>query len=135
MSDEVKKPVPPLLDSDRDRSERTKRSRRHEQRLAGTSGKRIKRSGAARWSKHDKTTDQGDISTPEFHIEHKFTDKKSIGLKKEWLDRVRDGAQRVAKDPMLIVTFDSNAGRTSEDYAVVPMEVFERLLKACGLEK
>lgn len=106
-------------------------SKKHEDRLGKRlGGKRIPRSGGMAWSKHDPTTANGDISVPDFHIEHKRTVKKSMSVEQEWLGKVSDGARRVGKDPALVITFEKK-GQAPEDWIAIPLEVFERLLKAC----
>lgn len=132
MKDE-KKPTPAWLSPGGDRGARTKHSRRSEQALAKRFGGRsIKRSGGARWSADDKNTDRGDVSLPGFHVEHKETEAESLGVKREWLEKVRAGAVMVLKDPALVIKFVRRPPRSDEEYVVLPVEVFERLLRACG---
>lgn len=132
MSDEKpvpKRPGPKWLTDDHGNNDRAKRSRVHETRVAKAfGGRRIAQSGAKRWSKWDKTTDQGDISTPIFHLEHKRTDNASLSLKKEWLDKVSDGAKRVGKDPGIVITFEDPVKGKVEDWVLVPIGVAQRRL-------
>lgn len=111
-----------------------KRSKRHEQRLAAElDGKRVAQSGARRWSPKNlgevKRTEGADVNTKRFSIEHKFTGKKSLSLKKEWLDKIRETARIASKMPAVIVTFDAPRG-PPEDWVLIPKEIFQRLLKA-----
>jgi hypothetical protein len=74
-------------------------------------GKRLPNSGGARRSKWDQHTAQGgDFESDEFLFEHKSTVKNSIALKKAWFTNVQAGAERLAKLPALIVTFNEHGG-------------------------
>ena len=111
--------------------ERARKSRKHEDRVAGRlGGRRLRRSGGAQWSPQDKSTEDGDIATPEFHVEHKGTKKKSLSVKREWLDKVREGARKFGKDPALVLTFDDPAKphKPPEDWICLPVEVAQRIL-------
>ncbi len=106
-----------------------RRSKKHETRLGKQlGGRRLPRSGGLPWSKHDKTTAGGDISVPKFLFEHKRTVNDSMSLKKEWLEKVSDGARRMVKSPGVIITFDKK-GEKPKDWVLIPLEVLERLLK------
>jgi hypothetical protein len=114
------------------------RSNENERRLATRlGGKRVPRSGGKYWSARasgptgTKITEGGDVSTKEFHIENKRTVNQSIGIKREWLDGIREAAKRVMKDPALILTFeDEDKKQSPEDWVAVPISVFERLRKS-----
>ncbi len=123
-----KRPGPKWIsDEHHGNHDRARRSKKHENRIAkAVGGRRIAQSGAKRWSKWDKTTDQGDISSPTFHIEHKRTDNASMSLKKEWLAQVADGAKRVMKDPAVIITFEDPVHGKVEDWILVPLAVAKR---------
>lgn len=122
-------PAPKWMTDDHGNHDRAKRSKKHEIRIASSmGGKRIAQSGAKRWSKWDKTTDQGDIRTPIFHLEHKRTDNASMSLKKEWLEKVTDGAHRAGKDPGIVITFEDTTTGKVEDWVMVPMAVARRRL-------
>lgn len=127
MSDEApRKPQLKWLDPNHDKY---KRSKKHEDRLGKRlGGKRIPRSGGLAWSRWDKTTANGDVSIPDFHLEHKRTDAKSMSLQQEWLSKVSEGARRTGKDPGVVITFE-RTGKAPEDWALIPLDVFERLLK------
>ena len=113
------------LDSNRGR---VKRSKKEEERIAKEmGGKRLPRSGGMQWSKWDKKTAKGDISTPRFHIEHKETEKQSISIKKDWLKKVTEGARDSMKDPALVVTCTD--GRKREDWAMIRLSDLKRLLE------
>lgn len=111
--------------------DRARRSNKQERRVASRlGGRRIRNSGGARWSRHDYSTDDGDVATPEFHVEQKSTQKKSISVKREWLDKVREGARKFGKDPALVLTFDdpNKPAQPPEDWICVPLEVAQRVL-------
>ena len=109
--------------------DRVRRSKNHEIRVAKLlGGKRLPASGAKKWSKWDAVTERGDISTKEFHIEHKRTDKESIILKSGWLTKISSGAKDKRKNPGLIVTFDS-IKNTEKDWAIIPAFIFAALVK------
>jgi hypothetical protein len=111
--------------------ERARRSRKQEDRIAiKLGGHRRPRSGGMQWSKHDKTTEDGDLTTPEFQVEHKRTDKKSISIKREYLDKVTEGARKFGKDPAVVITFQEPGKPSSpdEDWILVPLEVARRIL-------
>ncbi len=111
--------------------ERARKSNRQERRVASRlGGRRIRNSGGARWSKHDHSTDDGDVATPEFHIEQKSTSKKSMSIQREWLDKVREGARKFGKDPAVVLTFVSpnKPAQGPEDWILMPVEVAQRVL-------
>src|SRR5688572_23785435 len=119
-------PKPKWLD---DNYGRVRKSKKQEQRIASKiGGKRIPRSGGLPWSNwlKNKTSD-GDISTKEFHVEHKSTEHASISIKKEWLNKVAAGARSSMKDPALVVTFEKGLDQP-EDWVMIPISVFERLI-------
>ena len=123
-------PVRPRLKHLDPNYDKYKRSKKHETRLGERlGGKRIPRSGGLSWSKWDSTTAGGDISVPDFHIEHKRTETKSMSVQSEWLDKVKDGARRAGKDAALAITFEKK-GRSPDDWIMIPLEVFEILIKA-----
>jgi hypothetical protein len=120
-----KKPKMNWLDPDHDRY---RKSTKQEDRIAGLmGGKRLKRSGGMSWSRWDKATDGGDVVCPEFLIEHKRTRRTGYTLKQTELIKVRDGAERRSKDPMMVITFELERGRL-DDWAVIPLKVLLRML-------
>jgi len=123
------RPKPKWLDNPN--HDRAKRSNRHERRVASEmGGQRIRNSGGARWSKHDHNTDDGDVATPDFHVEAKRTDRKSMSIKREWLDKVRSGARKFGKDPAVVLTFErpKQPSELPEDWIMMPLDVAKRLL-------
>jgi hypothetical protein len=130
-SGRIKKPSPKWLEDGGDRGARTRRSKRSEEKLAERlGGRRLSGSGNRPWSRFDKTTEQGDVGIPGFHLEHKETEDESIGLKRAWLHKVEAGARRKMKDPGLVMKFVRPVGEEDEEYVIVPLEVFQRLLTA-----
>jgi hypothetical protein len=89
------------------------------------------RSGGLAWSAHDASTAGGDISTRFLHIEHKRAEPrtKSIGVRREWLQKVSAGAARHVKIPAMGLTFEDAHGFEA-DWVAVPLSYMERLLKA-----
>lgn len=84
-----------------------RRSKKHELRLAKElGGRRLSNSGGARRSRWDtKRSQGGDLEVQDALVEHKYTSKKSIGLKLDWWVKVCDGAARIGKPPALMLTF------------------------------
>lgn len=127
--DEREKFTPKWLANESGNRTRAKRSNTAERRVASAlGGKRIARSGAKSWSASDyKTTDRGDIQTPLLHVEHKRTDRASMSLQREWLEKVTAGARRTDRAPALVVTFDQ-PHQPPQDWLMLPLEVARRLL-------
>jgi hypothetical protein len=131
MSDEPpKRPVQKAF-TDQNR----KKSIGHEKRIAKRlGGKTVKNSGAGFRTGQDRIRESGvrtehaDIRTKDFKIEHKFTKHKSISLQKEWLDGIRISAGHSTKYPALGVTFDCPDVSKPDDWILIPLEVFERIL-------
>jgi hypothetical protein len=143
MSDDepIRKPKPKWLEKHGDNATRFKRSKAHETRIGESlSGRRLPNSGAKSWSPRRyrgaeaTETDDGDIETPDFWIEHKATVTGTMSIKKEYCDKVRIGARKNAKDPAVCFTFENRNGTKKEDWMAVPMEVFKRLCRAAGIE-
>jgi hypothetical protein len=129
----VKPPSPKWLEGDH--HENSRQSKKHERRLAERlGGRRYAGSGNKRWSRHSRSdsTDKGDIATPRFHFEHKFTRADSMSVKQEWLAKVEEGAKLRFKDPGLIVTFQDQYGHPEDEWVAMPLDVFERLMAKVG---
>jgi hypothetical protein len=141
----VESPSPNWLKGDH--YSNSKQSKRHELRLAEClGGKRYSGSGNRRWSRYSRgnipssgrkvpgkrqsdDTEQGDVATPKFHFEHKFTRAQSMSVQLEWLDKVEEGAKRKLKDAGLIITFQDQQGRPIKEYVAVPLSVYLRLMQ------
>lgn len=141
MSDEQepKKVRPKWMDANYDRF---KRSKKHENRLANRlGGKRLPQSGAKRLSKYavkaqtsldqkpETITQNGDLALTDFWVEHKRTDTGTMSIKREWWEKVRDGAREAGREPSLIITFEKPNSPSSKpiDLVLIPLDVFERL--------
>lgn len=122
-----------------DAHERSRVSKAHEQRIAKElGGKRLPNSGARKHSKWRPTTARGDVTTPEFHVEHKRTEHASLAVKYAWLEKVVEEAHQRGLDPALVLTFQ-NAGvrydrpseqRVPADWMLVPVAVMKRMIAA-----
>lgn len=127
--------------------ENSRQSKKHENRLANRlGGKRYSGSGNRPLSRKSyrkvlkdgrsrtdirevESTDCGDLATPTFHFEHKFTRDNSMSVKLEWLQKVEEGAKKKLKDPGLIITFQDNQGHVKCEYVAMPLSVYERLMR------
>lgn len=124
--DDGKRPKPKLWENQN--YGKVQKSKKHENRVARElGGKRLPRSGANRWSKWDKATANGDIAVPEIHVEHKRTEKDSMSLKREWLEKVTIGSRAQAKEPAMVLTFE-DATSFPQDWALIPLDMLKQLL-------
>jgi hypothetical protein len=110
---------------------RVGKSKRQEEKLArDTGGRRVRRSGGMYWSKNNKRTEDGDVVTKEiirgWNFEHKGTTTGSITIKRDWLNKVRDGARAKTRRPAIVVTFDQGL-KVQEDWVLIPRSIFDRL--------
>lgn len=64
---------------------------------------------------------KGDVKTKRLLVECKLTQKKQISVKKEWLQKIKEEAKRVAKIPALYIDVDG------EGWVCVPKEVFQSI--------
>jgi hypothetical protein len=133
-SGDAEKPSPAWLEPGGDRGARVRRSKKSEDKLAlRLEGRRLPGSGNKPWSRFDKTTARGDVGIKGFHLEHKESEDESIGIKRKWLHKVEAGARRVMKDPGLVMKFVRPVGQDDEEYVIIPLDVFERLLRELGI--
>lgn len=126
-------PRPKTFDVNYDKA---RKSKREEDKIAKRMGGRTHpRSGGLPWSRHDATTACGDVTTKDLHIEHKRAepDTKSIGVTRAWLRKVTKGAKRRLKIPAMVLHFEDARGH-GEDWALLPLEVAERLLAVLDAE-
>ena len=110
--------------------QRAKRSTVEENRIADKlGGRRLPRSGGLPWSSSDSTTDGGDLTSKYLHVEHKRVEPqvKSIGIKRDWLEKVTEGAARRGKVPAMAVTFESASGHAT-DWLMLPLDLAKRLM-------
>lgn len=70
------------------------------------------------------------MTTKDLHIEHKRAEPntKTIGIKREWLKKVTEGAARRGRIPAMGLTFEEAHGH-EKDWLLLPMEFAERLLR------
>lgn len=146
--DEGKSPLDRLTYLNNSNKDRSKRSRKHEDRVAGlVGGKRLAQSGAKPKSKWLKipvvstvsfrgekpregwSTLDGDIGQKDLWIEHKSTIKNSIALQREWWLKVKDGAASTDRTPAIVITFEGRrSGEDNEDIACIPLSVLRKLM-------
>lgn len=110
--------------------ERFKKSAKEEKKFGKQlGGKALPRSGGLSWSADDKTTAGADIRSDDLWIEHKRCERDtgSLGVKRAWLKKVTEGANRVNKIPALGVTWESPQGH-AERWLMIPLEVAERII-------
>jgi hypothetical protein len=88
------------------------------------------------WSANDPTTAGGDVKTQSLLIEHKRVEPKtkSIRITREWLSKVSAGAKRSMKIPSMVITFEQSEGH-AQDWALIPLELLERLVKILESEE
>lgn len=122
---EREKPSPKWMEPNKDR---VRRSKKHENRLAGRlGGRRLPASGALPMTPLKKGSEGGDISLKEFFVEHKRTEYKSMSLKLDWLEGIVAAAAKHQKDPALIMTFERGVKGAPSDWVLVPIHIFEHL--------
>lgn len=124
---DYKSPKPKVFDPNHDRY---KKSNKTEKRFASRLGAKLQpRSGGLGWSPGDSTTAGGDFTSDDLHVEHKRAEPKtkSIGVKREWLRAVTEGARRRNRIPAMGLTFEDPEGH-AEDWVALPLEFVERLL-------
>lgn len=98
------------------KSEGLRQSQKHEKRIAKKFGGQVSAASGAFWSR------KGDVRTDGWLIEHKYTaNKKSLSIKKEWLDKIEKEALLEAKAPALMFHL---GGR---DYVVLTEDDFTEL--------
>lgn len=73
---------------------------------------------------------KGDIQKGNFLIEAKSTINDSLGLKLDWLLKIKKEARAVKKRPALAINFTTRDGRTVPDgeWVAIPLALFEELL-------
>jgi hypothetical protein len=98
------------------KSEGLRKSQQHEKRLGKKFDGQVSAASGAFWSR------KGDVRTDKYLIEHKYTgNKKSLSIKKEWLDKVEKEAIQDSKMPVLAFHL---GGR---DYFILTEDDFEEL--------
>lgn len=111
----------PAFFSKKKKANRQEKSQKSEKRLAKSLGMRTTPGSG------NKHLHPSDIVGKYFRIEHKRTDKKSISLKKEWLDTIAEQAFSRKQNPVLAIQFGEDA-----EVFLIKKEMFERLLLLMG---
>jgi Holliday junction resolvase len=77
----------------------------------------------------ESVTMNGDLVLPDFWVEHKRTDTATMSIKREWWEKLVEGARTSGREPALLVTFEKKASPSSKplDLVLLPLECFERL--------
>ena len=113
---------------------RDKNSKKQEERIAEElGGKRVPASGAIR-SKY-RGSEGYDVKSDDYAMELKITDKKSIGLKLEWLEKIVQKANDRGKIPMMVLSYKKAEFPTPADWVVIPMDLFKKVMKGDKNEK
>jgi len=82
-------------------------------------------SGALDGAKGDRELD-GNLK-----IEQKATDKKSISIKFDWLEKIYREARQQGKEPALIFSYLKIKSIAPTDWAVMPVSLFKRMYDFC----
>jgi hypothetical protein len=105
-----------------DKEHNNVKSRKQENNLAKKlGGKRQKASGAV-------THHRGDVSTKELLFEAKRTDKDSMSLKKEWLEKITKEALVSNRIPALSIEFGEIEQLVENSWVAVPLRFFTELM-------
>lgn len=115
-----------VFDDDYDAKKRKRKSKQYERRVAKKlGGRRHALSGAS-----DK--DKGDFSTDLLLGEHKYTGKKSLSIKRDWLEKVAIEAIASRKTPVFAFTFTEwdQSVIVPKDWIAVPLEFLQELLRS-----
>ena len=76
-------------------------SQRSEKKIARKMGGRLTPGSGSRW--HSK----GDIATPDELVEVKSTANESMTVHRQWLEKIREEAIKVCKNPVVVLDFGS----------------------------
>jgi hypothetical protein len=99
-----------------------RKSQIQEKRIAGEMGGKVQKgSGALEFNK-------GDIRTKELLIEAKRTDKDSMSVKKEWLEKISMEAIAYNKIPALSIEFNNIAKLVERDWIAIPASFLKELI-------
>ena len=96
---------------------------RQESRIAReTGGKQQRGSGSSDYAK-------GDVKGEKFLIECKFTQKKSLSVKGDWLKKITKEAHAQDKYPALAIQIagTEDLGISETDWVAIPMSLFNRI--------
>lgn len=70
----------------------------------------------------------GDVSIGRFEVECKITEKRSMSLKAEWLERMAIGAKPKNRSPAIQVTFKNLDSICEKDWIMIELSVFRELI-------
>lgn len=132
----------------RKRRKSLKASRKQEERLAkklgghtqsgsGTAKSPIRpgREIVRQRSSHVKTRGRGDVEAGSLKVEAKSTSKKSISIKRSWLEKVYLDATLSNQDPAFAITFTerSDVPGFPQDWTAVPTEWLRAVMEKAGI--
>jgi hypothetical protein len=93
---------------------------KHERGLAeSVSGKQVVGSG----NKNDKS----DVKTDKFRYEAKSTDKRSLILKLDWLEKIVNEALRTGRKPAISIMFSEAADPCGKRWVMIEEDLFKEL--------
>lgn len=69
---------------------------------------------------------KGDVVASDFLIEAKHTNKKSLSIKQEWLEKIHREAFTAEKHPALAIEFGGMPAHVPRDWILVPKHVMEQ---------
>jgi len=72
----------------------------------------------------------GDVRTPRFLIEHKFTTALSYAITIKTLRKIKREAEHQLKTPALVLELSGGFMYQPEKWALIPYDVFEELLES-----
>lgn len=126
MNDEPREVRNKVFDADYGAKQKKHRSKKFERRAAkAIGGSRHALSGA-----NEKL--KGDFSNDLLLAEHKYTDKASLSIKREWLEKVAIEALAVGKTPAFAFTFGvwTHEQLVPKDWIAVPASFLNRLMES-----
>jgi Holliday junction resolvase len=71
---------------------------------------------------------KGDVWAASMMVECKATEKQSMGVKLEWLEKLVKEAFQAAREPVLVLRFLAMKSQ-ARDWAVIPLERYKELLE------
>lgn len=111
--------LPEYLNRD-PQTEKLRKSKRQEKSAARDYGGRtVGGSGSGR--------EKADVNTPDVKLECKRTDKASMSLKREWLEKVFDQAYSSGRVPALEIEFEGG-GREPARWVMIESRLFKEVL-------
>lgn len=84
-------------------------------------GKRHRGSGSSVWKKSD-------ASSHDFQIECKQTEKESIRVTLEWLEKISEEGAFQSKNPALHLRFLNASNKIDKDWVMIPERIFKDFL-------